>query len=293
MWGLLLLCGLAVGLCGSVIIVGLRLSRPARARIGSPPDTLSEAETVAFMSASGVSVRGWWLPGQQPGTGTVVLMHGAWANRLRMVRRAAILRDHGFAVLLFDFQAHGESGGEGVTYGWRESFDAAAAVEFVRQRLPGERVGVIGVSLGGAAALLGQGPLKVDAFVLESVYPDIDRALANRLRTSLGRFAGALFTPLLVAAFKLLLPPLLGVRAGHLRPVDRIGGIAAPLLLVSGSADRRTPVHEARVLFDAAPEPKRFWVVEGAAHVDLEAHNPDEYWRVVLQFLEGALRTPR
>jgi fermentation-respiration switch protein FrsA (DUF1100 family) len=201
------------------------------------------------------------------------------------------LRDHGFAVLLFDFQAHGESGGERVTYGWRESFDAAAAVEFVRQRLPRERVGVIGVSLGGAAALLGPGPLKVDAFVLESVYPDIDRALANRLSTSLGRFAGPLLTPLLVAAFKLLLPPVLGVVADKLRPIDRIGGISAPLLLASGSADRRTPLHEAKLLFDAAPEPKRFWVVEGAAHVDLEAHNPGEYWRVVLPFLEGTLRT--
>ena len=42
----------------------------------------------------------------------------------------------------------------------------AAAVAFVRARLPGERVGAIGVSLGGAAALLGPAPLAVDALVV-------------------------------------------------------------------------------------------------------------------------------
>jgi pimeloyl-ACP methyl ester carboxylesterase len=114
-----------------------------------------------------------------------------------MVQRARVLNDHGFAVLLFDFQAHGDSLGSHITFGRLEAMDAAAAVRFVRDRLPTEKVGAIGVSLGGAAALLGPEPLPVDALVLESVYPDIDAALANRLRTGLGPVIGPLFTPLL------------------------------------------------------------------------------------------------
>ena len=38
-------------------------------------------------------------------------------------------------------------------------------------------------------------------------------------------------------------------------------------------------------MFERAPAPKRFWPVPGAAHVDLERHDPDEYERVVLPFL--------
>ncbi len=217
-------------------------------------------------------------------------MHGVRGNRLGMVRRAEMLHAHGFAVLLFDFQAHGESPGQRITYGRLEALDAAAAIDFVRRKLPGERVGALGVSLGGAAALLGPEPLDVDALVLESVYPDIDAALANRLRSGLGPLMGPLFTPLLAATFKLLLPPILGVQPGELRPIDRIGRVRAPLLVASGSVDDRTPLVEAQALFDHAPQPKYFWAVQGAAHVDLERFNPDAYWSVVLPFLNDMLR---
>ena len=82
------------------------------------------------------------------------MMHGVRANRMSMVERARILHASGFSVLLFDFQAHGESPGKRITFGYLEALDAEAAVAFVRQRLPGERIGAVGTSLGGAAALL-------------------------------------------------------------------------------------------------------------------------------------------
>jgi len=94
------------------------------------------------------------MPAEELGQGAIVLMHGVWSNRRTMVQRARVLHEHGFAVLLFDFQAEGESPGKHITFGHLEGLDAAAAVAFARQRLPGERVGAIGVSLGGAAALL-------------------------------------------------------------------------------------------------------------------------------------------
>ncbi len=217
---LLLLGVLAgAGLCASVLAVGLCHAAPANATIGPPPAGLPSVEAVQIPSVSGSLLRGWWVPGRQPGGGAVILMHGVWSNRSTMVQRARVLHEHGFAVLLFDLQAEGESPGRHITFGRLEGIDVAAAVAFVRQRLPGERVGAIGVSLGGAAALLGPELLPVDALVLESVYPDIEAALSNRLRTGLGTVAGPVFTPLLTPAFELLLPPILGVRPDELRPI--------------------------------------------------------------------------
>ena len=244
-------------------------------------------------SASGSLLQGWWVAGCRPFGGVVVLMHGIRADRLLLVQRGRVLHDHGFSVLLFDLQAHGESTGRRITFGKLEALDAAAAVSFARRRAPGERVGAIGLSLGGAAALLGPEPLDVDALVIESVYPDIDAALANRLRVGLGALAGAVFTPLLVPAFKLLLPPVLGARAGELRPIDRIGAVVAPLLVASGTADRLTTPAETEALFERAPEPKTLWMVKGAAHVDLERFDPDRYRKTVLPFLLGHLQRGR
>ena len=284
--GLLLLGTLAgAGLCASVLVVGLHLAAPANTAVGPPPAELPGAEVVQIPSSSGSLLHGWWVPGQQPGGGAVILMHGVWSNRQTVTQRARVLHEHGFAVLLFDLQAEGESPGRHITFGHLEGLDAAAAVAFVRQHLPGEKVGAIGVSLGGAAALLGPKPLPVDALVLESVYPDIEAALANRLRAGLGPIAGPVLTPLLTPAFEFLLPPILGVEPDELRPVDHIGAATAPLLIASGTADDRTPISEAQSLFEHAPEPKQFWAVPGAAHVDLERYDPDAYWRVVLPFL--------
>ena len=132
------------------------------------------------------------------------------------------------------FQAHGESPGRRITFGKLEGMDAAAAVRFVRGRLPGERIGVIGVSLGGAAAVLAPKPLPIAAAVLESVYPNIDAALSNRLRVNLGPGLGGLLTPLLTPVFEWLLPPILGVTPGVLRPADGIRTLHVPTPVASG-----------------------------------------------------------
>jgi uncharacterized protein len=274
-------------LIAGVIAVGLFLSAPACAIVGAAPADLP-VENVSIASGSGATLRGWFVPGR-PGAGAVVLMHGVHANRLSMLRRARLLHAEGFAVLLFDFQAHGESTGTRITFGHREGQDAAAAIAYLRVRLPNERVGAIGSSLGGAATLLAPAPLDVDALVLESVYPDIGAATANRIRAVLGPI-GAVVAPPTAALFKLLLPPLLGVSAADLRPIDRIASVRAPILLATGTRDDRTTVAEVRAMFARANEPKRLWLVEGAGHVDLEGFTPAEYRQHVLTFMIEMLR---
>jgi fermentation-respiration switch protein FrsA (DUF1100 family) len=159
----------------------------------------------------------------------------------------------------------------------------------MRARLPNERVGAIGSSLGGAAALLAPAPLDVDALVLESVYSDIGSAIENRIIAVLGP-VGTLVAPSTAALFKLLLPPFLGVRAADLRPIDRIAQVRAPVLVAGGMLDDRTSIVETRRMFARANEPKRLWVVPRARHVDLEGFGPADYRSHVLVFMLETLR---
>jgi uncharacterized protein len=284
------LLGLIAG-AGAVAGTGFYLSAPAPAVIGPPPTDLP-AETVTINSASGATLRGWFVAGRFGG-GAAVLLHGVKGNRLTMLRRARLLLSEGFSVLLFDFQAHGESTGARITFGRLESMDAASAVAFMRQRMPNERVGAVGSSLGGAAALLGPQPLPVDALVLESVYSDIGTAIGNRVRVVLGQTLGSLAARPAAALFELVLPPFLGMRPVDLRPIDHISRVTAPLLIASGVLDDRTTIAETVSMFDRAPEPKIIWAVEGAGHYDLEAYTPDEYRRRVVGFLAAHLRRQR
>ena len=265
--------------CG---LVSRALVGGAPARIGPPPPGLG-AVPVSFASRSGSQMHAWFAPGR-PGAGAVLLLHGVHANRLAMVPRARFLHARGYAVLLPDFRAHGESTGDRTTFGMLESRDAVAALCMLRTLAPGERVGVIGVSLGGAAALLGPTPLSADAMVLESVYPTIYLAARNRLHAWLGPL-GRLATPALVR----WLEPEVGFDADSLRPIDHIATVHAPVFVLAGTADQYTLIAESRALYARAQSPKEFWAVEGAAHVDLHDYAPQEYERRVGTFLERNL----
>lgn len=276
--------GLLLALFVAVWIVGGRLSAPAPQAIGNPPADLT-GRSVQFSSESGASIRGWLIPGQK-GAGAIVLMHGVRANRLAMLDRARFLVRAGYSVLLFDFQAHGESTGKHITFGSLESKDAQAAVNFLRANAPGEKIGVLGISMGGAAILLASPPLDVDAMVLEMVYPTINRAVSNRLTMRLGGWASIL-TPLLTWQFKLRL----GVSTDALRPIDHVGKIIAPKLFIAGAEDQHTTIEESRQLFGAAAEPKELWVIEGAKHEDLHSIVREEYEHRISNFFGQYLKS--
>lgn len=265
------------------------LARPARSAVAPPPPRLP-AENVVFRSGSGSLIHAWFVRGN-PGDGAVLLLHGVGDNRSSMLSRATFLHDDGFTVLAPDFQAHGESPGDHITFGARESLDAAAAMSYLRQVAPGEPIGVIGVSMGGAATLLGPGPLRANAFVLESVYPTIRQAVSDRLAVWLGPLGGVgrWLTPAVID----IVGNEIGVSESELEPISRIGRIHAPLLLIAGTDDPYTPLAEAESLYARAPSPKSFWAVSGARHEDLHAFEKSEYERRVGGFLERYLRPGR
>jgi fermentation-respiration switch protein FrsA (DUF1100 family) len=197
-----------------------------------------------------------------------------------MVDRARFLRRAGYSVLLIDFQATGETKGDHVTFGWKESRDVLAAVNFLRQIDPNVRIAIVGSSLGGVAALLATPPLKVDALVLEEVYPTIEIATRNRMENYLGTF-GRMLTPLLLNQLQWRL----GVSASQLRPIDHIADVECPVLIMSGEKDRNTRPSDTRMLVERARSPKQLWFVPHAGHVDLHQAAREQYEMRVLAIL--------
>jgi fermentation-respiration switch protein FrsA (DUF1100 family) len=214
----------------------------------------------------------------------VVVLHGVRSNRGDVSNRVELFHEAGYGVVAPDLQAHGESEGEHITFGHLERLDAEAAVAFARSHFPGQPVAVVGVSLGGAAATLAGGDLGADAVVLEAVYPDIESATRNRLRIRAGGL-GARLAPVLLAQ----LPLRTGVRPADLRPVDAVGTLGAPVLVVAGTRDQHTTPADTERLYAAARAPKVIWWVEGAAHVDFLNYAPEQYRARVLGFLRERL----
>lgn len=266
-----------------VWIIGGSFTSPVNQRIGEPPPDIS-AQIVQFQSSSGAMIHGWFLQGKE-NAGAIILMHGVQANRLAMLGRARFLNTKGFSVLLFDFQAHGESIGKNITFGYLESRDAQAAVDYVHSILPKEKVGVIGSSMGGAAFLLAKPNLQVNTVILEMVYPTIEKAVSNRITLQLGNWS-AIFTPLLTYQLK----PRLGISTKDLHPIDNVGSINIPKLFIVGEKDKHTTLEDSNALFTAANEPKELWIVPNAEHQDFHSLLKEEYEQKVSTFFEKYLR---
>jgi fermentation-respiration switch protein FrsA (DUF1100 family) len=148
---------------------------------------------------------------------------------------------------------------------------------------------VIGTSLGGAAALLGDGgPLPVQAMVLQAVYPDLRSAIANRIAQRLGRPLAWLGEPFLSYQSW----PRYGVPPNRLSPLAAIRSYDGPVLVIGGVNDRYTPPDETRRLFAAAAGAKALWLVPDVDHAGTGAVWNEEYRRRVRAFLARTLGEP-
>jgi uncharacterized protein len=272
----------AILLTGSAWLVGGRLMAAQPAIIPPAPADFA-AESISIPTLEGEWVRGWWLQGKAEKP-SVMLLHGIRSNRVAMIDRARMLKQRGYSVLLLDLPGHGESDGGVITFGMRESVGVMAAREWIARHHPGRKIGVIGVSLGGAAVLLAKDPGGFDAVVLEAVYANIEQAIRNRIAMRLGALAPCL-TPLLL----MQLEPRLGIMPEQLSPMARITELAAPVLIVAGAKDLHTPLAEVEAMFQRAQEPKAMWILPEAAHEDFYAHDPRAYETRVMTFLENHL----
>ena len=242
------------------------------------PQTQLPVENITINSKSGSTLAGWHIKSAN-NKGVIALFHGIRATRISMFERAKLLHADGYSIVLVDFQAHGESLGENITMGYLEKYDVLATIEFAKTQHPNKPVGVIGMSLGGASALLAS-PQNIDALVIESVYSDIQTAVHNRVKARLGFLSWAP-AEILLAQLK----PRLGFSISELSPISKIGLLNYPIFVISGTDDKHTTEIETRQMFELATEPKKLWLAEGLVHQDILRARPNEYKEKVLGFL--------
>ena len=125
-----------------------------RPEIGATPASQGLAyEDVTLHTADAVALAGWYLPSAN--RAAVVLLHGAGSTRSDVLAQAAVLADAGFGVLMVDARGHGDSGGRAMDFGWHGDADIAAATAYLATRpdVDADRIGVVGMSMGGEEAL--------------------------------------------------------------------------------------------------------------------------------------------
>lgn len=229
--------------------------------------------------ASGEPELAGWLRDGTEQCGPVMLLHGRGATRFQMLGRAQLLNRHGFPVALFDLSGHGASGGDVMGFGYTEAADAARIHAALEERFPGKPVGAVGLSLGAAALTFAADQRRAVAYVLEQLYSTLRSTAAARMPL------GGVQADLMLAQMRFRL----GYGPADVRPVEAIGELGAPLLLLAATDDPFVGREQTEALFQAATGEKSLVWFEAEGHVDLLRLDARKYAAAVVPFLQEHL----
>jgi fermentation-respiration switch protein FrsA (DUF1100 family) len=211
------------------------------------------------------------------------------ANKSDFTELAAFLAQRGYFVLLFDFRAHGESGGSRTSLGYHEQEDVLAALGFLKTRaeIDPKRIGIYGFSMGGSAAILAAARSNgFRALVADSAFT----SLKDQARTAITGFyhlPAFPFLHLTVLGYELYFQ----TRVDAISPVKAIAGLSpVPVLIIAGEGDQLIPADNGRKLHAAAKEPKELWIIPHAEHGGTLAAAGSEYEKRVGEFFDKYLK---
>ena len=208
---------------------------------------LDDVEQVAFETVDGIRLQGWFARSHRsPATFTLVVFNGNAGNRAYRAPLARAFREHGVAVLLFDYRGFGGNQGTPTEEGLAADARAARAYLLTRSDVDPARVVYFGESLGAAVAIRLAVEHPPAALVLRSPFASL---------AALGRH----HYPWLPAAWLL---------SDRFPSIDRLPHVTCPLVVIVGDRDSIVPVDQSRQLYDAARAPKHLVTIAGADHND-------------------------
>lgn len=237
-------------------------------------------EEVRFAAPDGIHLVAWLARAGQSGP-AIIVVHGHGGNRHTSLAYASFLYPR-FTLLLPDLRGHGESDGRHTSVGHLERRDIIGAAQYLRDLGYGP-IGVFGISMGGAVAILAAAESDaLDAVAADSSFAALRHAVREAAR--IRGYPGPLTRPLAylacqTAAWRLRHP----MRAGD--PLGCIGAIAPrPLLLIHGEADSLITVDNAHALYAAAGEPRELWILPEVEHARAIESDSEGYKERVLGF---------
>lgn len=204
---------------------------------------------------------------------------------------ARMLWEHGYASVLYEMRAHGESEGDVVALGFEEWKDTQAVVEYIQsqEKYADVPIVVFGMSMGGAVAINSIGKIQdIDGVIALSAYSSFTDVFADQMiNMGAGEILAWLERPF-VTAYLMFKYGVVSLEMTPAKQIENLGG--RPALIVHSTQDSQVPYASFERLVARAPEHVETWVRSGdhhmIAHDFTEPRNDPEYAERILSFLE-------
>ncbi|WP_378956497.1 alpha/beta hydrolase [Pelosinus sp. sgz500959] len=250
-------------------------------------------KNVSINSRLGYTLQGTYLPNPTPSNNTVIFVHGITGSRLMGLWYAPLYIKAGYNVLIYDSRASGESGGNSVSWGFYEKYDLDQWIDWVEQYHPKGKIGVHGVSMGAATALMhaemNEMSHRVNFYVADSSYSDLEELLTQQIDAAVS-LHDPLWIKLLLRYSSIMAKWQSGFRYEDVSPVRSVRHVTTPILYLHGDADVLVPVYMNEQLYTATKGYKEKYISSGDAHAMAIFNHKVEYQRRIMSFIDVALQ---
>lgn len=248
----------------------------------------AELADVAVTADDGATLRGWSMRPANGNGDVVILLHGVADNRMGMLGYAGLLLRHGYAVLLPDARAHGESGGTLATYGVKEAGDVRRWYDWIEQTESPRCADGLGNSMG--ASILLESLRTTPGFcavVAESPFANFREASYIRMGQWSGTapwFGRTVLWPAVETGF-LYVRWRYGADLDQDSPEQSVAASKVPVLLIHGKKDSNLPAYNSERIFarsNMRSGDVELWEPVNAEHMGAAGAEPHEYERRVM-----------
>jgi dipeptidyl aminopeptidase/acylaminoacyl peptidase len=270
-----------------IVLFGLMIkgySNSPRPHRTSPGNLGITCEEIKFPTKNNRMLYGWWIPVHSECHDTfptIVLVHGWNRNLDRLVPYIKQLYGKGYNLLAFDSRNHGSSDPDGFSSMLKFAEDISASIDFIEHQpcVDNDKIGVIGLSIGGSASVYASAHDKRIKKVVAV------GAFANPVDIMSSEFNKRNVPAPLVWMFLKYVQFRIRTSFRKIAPVNNIMNSDAAILLVHGTDDETVPYGEAEKLLDAADKGKvQLLTLPGSGHSDCHEH--PAFWEEVENFLE-------
>jgi len=281
---------LIVGILSLNAFVAYKISHPERRPVLLDPSVLGMNYSEITFKNNDIKLKGWFIPGNS--NSTIIIAHGYGGNKAGCLDYAEFLHKAGYNLLLFDFRAHGESGGNWTSNGYYESDDIIAAVNYLKENFStyAEKIGVLGISMGGKAAIIASAKTEdIDAVIADSAPAGFIESMNLRERVEMKscKVIGLFVIEDLVSYLYELQT---GISEDRNKALNYVNRMNSAILIIHGDKDRIVPVKDAYLLYERAKEPKFIWIVNNTGHHGALQWHWVEYERNVIKFFDLYLK---
>jgi len=236
-------------------------------------------DSIEVTTSDGLNINAWRFSQKDPEAIAIVIHGMNGQDGASLLNFGKFFNDQNFAAFCLDLRAHGRSEGNEIGFGYTETRDVKALLDWInkQKKYEGKDIFLYGISMGGATAINSAAKFEsIDMVISVSSFASHEATFLDYMRREE-------IPEIIVQAFKPSIRLLLALKYNTKpianAPINTIKNVEDPIFIIHGQQDEQILVHQARELKKAAGENAKLWIVDDKKHmVVTEIFKEENQW---------------